>query len=346
MSAAAASDNQQQKSTYNRRGNAAQGQNRQGGRSSAPRSGANRRGNNAGGQGRQGGAQQVKSHLQQQLLSPVQQLRLPSSNDIAQLVKSSALIGSANVAVHMRSYMFNPDLTKTLLQNKSAQRGGANKRHATLDTVDSAFDLRQTWNQLNLAATVLASVVDPASQVLFVASNERSRVGAQRTASLINAQSILGRYVPGTLSNPAQKTFIEPTWIVCASGTEDVQAIKESASSNSAVIAFCDSTANLNNIDIPIACNTKGRLSIGVMFYMLARQTLRHMGKLPFDEEIENLFVDHFIQQKKSNKEEEAEEADNAKAGQNEEQSDQLAMEADSNAGQENWEPYNPFGAE
>ncbi|MES1903648.1 MAG: structural constituent of ribosome, partial [Paramarteilia canceri] len=97
------------------------------------------------------------------------------------------------------------------------------------------------------------------------------------------------------------KTFCEPSFIVCASATEDVQAIKESALSNTAVIAFCDGTASLNQIDIPISCNTHSRLSIGVMFYLLVRQILRLKGTISNNEDIPNLTVDNFIQQKKIN---------------------------------------------
>jgi len=277
--------------------------------------------------------------VQEDLLSAAQKRRRPSENDVALILKSGALIGSATVSAHMKPYMFDAQLCKLLLADHQERAKNSRSRHHMnqIDTVESAFDFRKTWNQLNLAAVVLASVVDPASQILFVASNERAGVSASRAASQLKAQSIIGRYVPGTLSNPAQKTFIEPTWVVCASASEDVQAIKETASSNTAVIAFCDATANLTNIDIPIGCNTRSRLGIGLMFYLLLRQTLRHKGVIPYDSEIENLMVDHFIQQKNKNvAEEEEETAGAAEQDQQDAQSNELRADAGQNDA--NWD--------
>ena len=107
-----------------------------------------------------------------------------------------------------------------------------------------------------------------------------------------------------------QKTFCEPSFIICASATEDTQAIKESSLSGVPIIAFADSTSNLKCVDIPIPCNTLGRLSIAAMHYLLARQTLRHKGKLSYQMELENLTPDHFLQPKASKSDEVVEEED------------------------------------
>ena len=74
------------------------------------------------------------------------------------------------------------------------------------------------------------------------------------------------------------------------------------------MISFCDSDHELGLIDVPIPCNTSGRLSIPLMFYFLVRQTMRLQGKLAYDSEIEDVTIDHFVyrppqQDKEANKE-------------------------------------------
>ena len=86
--------------------------------------------------------------------------------------------------------------------------------------------------------------------------------------------------------------FIEPKIIVLTDPAADAQAFREAVNISIPVIAMCDSNNLTTDIDIVVPGNNKGRRSLALIYWLMAREILRIKGELPADGELEETIDD------------------------------------------------------
>ncbi|MBI5223680.1 30S ribosomal protein S2 [Candidatus Micrarchaeota archaeon] len=145
------------------------------------------------------------------------------------------------------------------------------------------LDLRKTVDRL-MAATKLLSKYKP-EEVMIVASRVYSGNPAAKFAQLTGVNIIKGRFVPGTMTNMTYKGFTEPRIIFVCDPKGEREAIAESARNGVPVIALCDTDNETKFIDVVIPINNKGKRSLALIFYVMAREMLMAQGKISSYEE-------------------------------------------------------------
>ena len=132
-----------------------------------------------------------------------------------------------------------------------------------------------------------------AKDVLVVSARQYGWKPAKKFADACGFVCIAGRFTPGRLTNPEMRFFIEPKIIVLTDPAADAQAFREAVNIDVPVIAMCDSNNLTTDIDIIVPGNNKGRRSLALIYWLMAREILRMKGELTADGELEETIDDY-----------------------------------------------------
>jgi small subunit ribosomal protein S2 len=145
------------------------------------------------------------------------------------------------------------------------------------------LDIQKTDERIKVAAKFLARF-EPA-KIAVAASRLYAHEPVKKFCELTGATPIIGRFIPGLLSNPLYANRIDPEVIVVSDPRADAQAVKEASKVGIPIIALCSTDNEFAGVDLVIPTNNKGRRALAVIFWLLARQVLRERGELSIDKD-------------------------------------------------------------
>ena len=135
------------------------------------------------------------------------------------------------------------------------------------------IDIEQTDQRIRDIAAFLGRF--SIENVMVVSARQYGQRPARMFAEAVGARSSVGRFIPGTLTNPALRGYLEPDVLFVTDPASDQQAIREAISSGVPVVSICDANNNLRNVDLALPANNKGRQSLALIYWLLAREMLK-----------------------------------------------------------------------
>ena len=95
----------------------------------------------------------------------------------------------------------------------------------------------------------------------------------------IGANAAVGRFIPGSLTNPVLRSYVEPDVLFVTDPAADQQALREAVNSGLPIVGIVDANNNLRNVDVALPANNKGRRSLALIYWLLAREVLKVRGE-------------------------------------------------------------------
>ncbi|ASJ06596.1 30S ribosomal protein S2 [Thermococcus pacificus] len=134
------------------------------------------------------------------------------------------------------------------------------------------LDVRKTDERLRVAGRFLAKF-DPES-ILAVSVRLYGQKPVKKFGEVTGAKAIPGRFLPGTMTNPKVKKFMEPDVLIVTDPRADHQAMKEAIEIGIPIVALVDTENFLSYVDLAIPTNNKGRKALALIYWILAREIL------------------------------------------------------------------------
>ena len=147
----------------------------------------------------------------------------------------------------------------------------------------SVLNLQKIDERIRHAANFFAQYKP--EEIIIVGKRENSWKAIKALNKHTGIRIFAGRYMPGILTNPALDKYVEARIVMVTDPWPDRNVMDDAVKVGIPVVALCDTNNNANNIDLVIPCNNKGKKSLGLLFWILAREYMKRRGLIKTDDE-------------------------------------------------------------
>ncbi|HEX2615124.1 MAG TPA: 30S ribosomal protein S2 [Nitrososphaera sp.] len=146
------------------------------------------------------------------------------------------------------------------------------------------LDISKTLARIDVAAKFIGR--STISKVAVTSAREYGKTPVEKFCELTGATRILGRFMPGTFTNPSLPNYMEPEIVIVTDPQADQQAVIESTRAGVPVIAIANSDNVTSKIDLIIPANNRGRKALATTYWLLTREVLKKQNRIKSDSEM------------------------------------------------------------
>ncbi len=144
------------------------------------------------------------------------------------------------------------------------------------------LDLDITLEKIQTAAKFINRL--GADKLIVCSGRQYAETPIEKFCEVLESKKLLGRFMPGTLTNPTLPYYIEPKLVLISDPQIDEQAITEATNAGIPVIGIANTDNITSKLDVIIPANNRGRKALATVYWLLVRQILIERGELKEDE--------------------------------------------------------------
>ena len=123
-------------------------------------------------------------------------------------------------------------------------------------------------------------------RVIVCSGREYANTPIEKFCECTGATMMLGRFMPGTLTNPSLPFYTEPHVMLISDPQVDSQAVVEATNAGIPVIGVANTDNLTSKLDLVIPANNRGRKALATVYWLLAREILIQKGELTEDQDM------------------------------------------------------------
>ncbi len=144
------------------------------------------------------------------------------------------------------------------------------------------LDLDITLEKIKTAAKFINRL--GTDNLIVCSGRQYAETPIEKFCEMLGAKQLLGRFMPGTLTNPSLPYYIEPKLVFISDPQVDEQAIIEATNAGIPIIGIANTDNLTSNLDVIIPANNRGRKALATVYWLLVRQILIEKGELKENE--------------------------------------------------------------
>ena len=144
------------------------------------------------------------------------------------------------------------------------------------------LDLDITLEKIKTAAKFINRI--GTDKLIVCSGRQYANTPIEKFCEMLDTKKLLGRFLPGTLTNPSLPYYIEPRLVLISDPQVDEQAIIEATNAGIPIIGISNTDNITSKLDVVIPANNRGRKALATVYWLLVRQILIERGELKEDE--------------------------------------------------------------
>ncbi|MGI9567135.1 MAG: 30S ribosomal protein S2 [Nitrosopumilus sp.] len=144
------------------------------------------------------------------------------------------------------------------------------------------LDLDITLEKIQTAAKFINRL--GTDKLIVCSGRQYAETPIEKFCDALGSKKLLGRFMPGTLTNPTLPYYIEPKLVLISDPQVDEQAITEATNAGIPVIGIANTDNITSKLDLIIPANNRGRKALATVYWLLLQQILIERGELKQDE--------------------------------------------------------------